>query len=613
MSVTTSQSSGQSTPTIREVWVMAVWTGLAGGLLEAAIAGARRQWYVPPYIVSPQVVWMIPVDALVFAGMLALVLTCLSRIPRVWRHVKAEQALFAFGLLAAAGPLFAIPRLHWAASLVGAAGCATQLSRLMASRPRTLRRGVPWLLGAAVLATAIVNGTLAYRERRQLAALPPAQPPAPNVMLVVLDTVRAQTLSVYGFPKSTSPELEKIAASGVTFDAAISAAPWTLPSHSAMFTGHLPYELSGGWREPLDSTYPTLAEALQAAGYQTGGFVSNVIYASRVHGLSRGFIHYEDIPNTPGATLSASAIGVEIATEDHIRDRIGFHRVLVQRNATEITDAVLHWVRGRKQGQPFFAFANYMDAHEPYRPPEPFASRFGSPREYGFIMHDPATATRPGKVDTPKRIMEGDERSYEAGIAYADYQIGRLVEGLRQEGVLDNTLLIVVADHGEHFGEHRIFGHGNSLYMPLLHVPLIMRFPPKLPAARRVTNWVTTRQLPSTVMDVVGLQGRVAFPGASLASCWAQASGAPCGEPVIVSQARQRVFGLVKPWYPLSHGDMQSVISDGYQYIWNSNGTEELYNLTVDPAQTVNLVETDDGKPIAARLKALVPPLPTTP
>jgi len=600
-------SEDPTPPSIRDLWTMALWTGLAGGLIEVGIAAARRQWYLPPYIVSPQLVWMIPVDAVAFAALLAFGLSIVAQWKGVWRHVRAWHALFAFGMLSAAGPLLAIPRLHWAAVLVAAAGSATQLSRRFGTNPRTLARQVPWLLGAVVLLTVVVNGTLMFRERRQLSALPAAPANAPNVVLVVLDTVRTESLSLYGYQKPTSPELEKIAASGVVFRSAISTAPWTLPSHSSMFTGRLPNEMSGGWRTPLDGTFPTLAETLRSAGYATGGFVANVGYVSAGHGLNRGFIHYEDLPNSAGATLVASSLGALVGTEDHVRELIRYHRVLPRKTATQVTDELLAWVKGHEGRRPFFAFANFMDGHEPYLPPEPFASRFGPPHSYEHLIHDPTDATRPGKVDTPKAVIEEDRRAYESGIAYMDHELGRMVAGLREDGLLDNTLFIVVADHGEQFGEHRLFGHGNSLYMPLVHVPLVLSFPSRVPPGRRVETPVTLRDLPATVMDLAGLRGRGVFPGVSLAPCWQGGVDAPCSEPALISQASVRTFGLVRPWYPLSHGDMQSVVADGFHYIWNSNGSQELYELAVDPAEAHDLIDTDAGRVVANRLKALLP------
>jgi hypothetical protein len=160
-----------------------------------------------------------------------------------------------------------------------------------------------------VLAVATVAGILMLprlRERRALGKLPPAAEGVPNVLLLVLDTVRAASLSLYGYPRPTTPNLEKWAAKGVVFERAIAPAPWTLPSHGSLFTGRHPQELSGEHLVPLNEEQPTLAEALRDAGYATAGFAANPTYTTRASGLARGFARYEDFPITWGRFLISS-------------------------------------------------------------------------------------------------------------------------------------------------------------------------------------------------------------------------------------------------------------------------------------------------------------------
>jgi arylsulfatase A-like enzyme len=152
-------------------------------------------------------------------------------------------------------------------------------------------------LVSALAVIAIAGGALGWPrwvESRAIAALPAPPAGAPNVLLIVLDTVRARSLGLYGYERATSPNLDRFAKNGVVFSHAFSASPWTLPSHGAMFTGRLPHELSGGWMTPIDGTYPTLAEALSSVGYLTAGFIANTTYCPAEFGLARGFSHYED-------------------------------------------------------------------------------------------------------------------------------------------------------------------------------------------------------------------------------------------------------------------------------------------------------------------------------
>ena len=181
------------------------------------------------------------------------------------------------------------------------AGLAVQIRP--AGRPPAVSRSsascavrAPLLVGAVLAIMLLTFGGRAWSEYRASAALPPAPADARNVLLIVWDTVRAGNLSLHGYGRRTSPNLERLAGRGVRFDQAFATAPWTLPSHSSLFTGRWPHELTADWRSPLDETYPTLAEYLAAHGYDTAGFVANLDYCSRETGLSRGFAHYEDYP-----------------------------------------------------------------------------------------------------------------------------------------------------------------------------------------------------------------------------------------------------------------------------------------------------------------------------
>src|SRR5262249_43485980 len=140
------------------------------------------------------------------------------------------------------------------------------------------------------------TGARAWSEHRRTAALPPPAPAARNVLLLVWDTVRAQNLSLHGYSRRTTPNLQRLAARGVQFRHAFATAPWTLPSHASLFTGRWPHELSANWKTPLDEQVPTLAGRLSSRGYDTAGFVANLDFCSRETGLGRGFVHYEDYP-----------------------------------------------------------------------------------------------------------------------------------------------------------------------------------------------------------------------------------------------------------------------------------------------------------------------------
>src|SRR5262249_2855714 len=197
---------------------------------------------------------------------------------------------------------------------------------------------------------------------------------------------RAKSMGLYGYQRATTPNLDRLAAKGVKFQRALAAAPWTLPSHAAMFTGRLPYDLGVGYKAPLDGTYPTLAEAFTQNGYATAGFVSNWYYCCRAFGLYRGFSHYEDYPNNAGQVLLSTSLGRRTTDRIEFRKLIDYYDYFDRLPAATINQEFLSWL-DKKDGRPFFAFLNYGDSHQPYLPPAPFDTQFGPRRGPGHYDH----------------------------------------------------------------------------------------------------------------------------------------------------------------------------------------------------------------------------------
>ena len=220
---------------------------------------------------------------------------------------------------------------------------------------------------------------------------PPAG--AQNVLLIVWDTVRIDNLSLHGYPRKTSPNLERLAAGACGSTQAFATAPWTLPSHSSLFTARWPHELSAGWLSPLDATHTTLAEYLAAHGYDTAGFVANLDYCSRETGVSRGFAHYEDYPDRAVGCLQSlyRALGnrLDLLTPASVLNRLLKkylgdavdvipHSNEHAKNAATVDRAFLAWLSWqRKRDRPFFAFLNFNDAHSPYEVPDRSIPGFG--------------------------------------------------------------------------------------------------------------------------------------------------------------------------------------------------------------------------------------------
>ncbi|MFN2433488.1 MAG: sulfatase [Gemmatimonadota bacterium] len=620
----TVRGAGATSP--RKVVLLALWFALGAGFVEAAVLAAKKLAFGEILWLSPHFPWMAPVaNAALFAVPAALLAAAATAWPR---RLPLQVPVAVLALPAWVGLLFLIPRLHRAALLLLALGMTVQTVRLATAHPggfrRLVRRSTPWM---ALAVGGLVVGLLGWpplRERRALAALPTAEPGAPNLLLIVLDTVRAQSLGLYGYERPTSPQLERWAAGGVVFERALSTSPWTLPSHGSLFTGRYPHELSADWLVPLDSAEPTLAEVLRARGYRTGGFVANTYYTSAEFGLDRGFLRYEDYRLSLGELANSSALA-RLIFSGHYRVHgrswvLDNHQFLGRKSAGMLRHDVRSWLEDDRQ-RPFFAFVNYYDAHDPYVPPPPFDARFGVRRTEGgllrrFWMSAKAWVDGGGDADPslpPAEVLRSDRDSYDASIAALDHELGLLLGELERDDVLRNTLVVITSDHGELFGEHGLTRHGNSLYWPLLHVPLVIVFPQRVPAGPRVAEPVTLRDLPATVLELLG-GGKHPLPGSSLAPLWAlPSSGAATASPLL-SEVRQ---GIHKPdREPVSRGDMQSLVMDGSHYIRNGDGREELYRLAHGPGELRDLAGSWGSVPQLAAFRGVLETLlarPVTP
>ncbi len=614
---------------------IAAWFGVLTGLVEVAVLMSldylfhQYHWFV-----GPELVWLTPLaDLLGFVG-LGLILYPIASLLRGWASLGI--AAFGFGALGFFAVLLIVPGLSLVAALILAIGLATQTSRMVVAHRervdaliRVLNRPVDAILGlrrsshepkpddrstsnapitrrrflvgagaagvtVAGLA-AVVRGGQDLIEGQTLSRLPVADRSAPNVLLIVMDTIRADHLSLFGYPRRTSPQLEQLARSGVLFTRAISIAPWTLPSHSSMFTGRYHHELSADWEVPLDARYPTLAEAFRDRGYETAGFAANVYYLCSEFGLNRGFTHYDGTTVWPGglvndASLTRNLIG------DRARQLMGYYDDFGRKRASSVNDEFLSWFSRRDQRRPFFAFLNYFDAHHPYQPPKPFDTLFSQVRQA-----DPRLQAWERRSDLE---IQAEMAAYDDSIAYVDHEVGLLVGELGRAGYLDDTLLVVVGDHGEEFDEHGVMEHGASVYLPSIHVPLLISFPRRVPAGQIVSSSATLRDLAATVVDLAGLDVDGMFPGASLARYWDPAAnrGNRNSSPLL-SELNPAPWAIQNSWGPIAKGPMKSLVIEQYHYIRNGDGREELYDVEADPLETRDLVPAKQGSQLLAQFR----------
>jgi arylsulfatase A-like enzyme len=576
--------------------LLAVSCGLCGGLLDVGVIVAKKAfWNKDGFYRSPSdFPWTVPAGHAMLLAVPGAAVAALNarRRPRI----APRTAAWLFAALALAGALLRAP-LYTAASLVLAAGLGWWISDLLVAAGavgdrRRLARGGARLLAVLAVLAGLSSGRQAWREARAVAALPPAPPRARNVILIVWDTVRAYDLSSYGYDRDTTPNLTRWARQGVRYAQAAATAPWTFPSQSSFFTGRWPFQLNSQWQPALDTADPTLAEYLASRGYQTVGFAANTRCCSYETGLGRGFARYEDYVLSPLWLLARTVPGKWLL--QHAPGLLSDHDAkwagIESRDARAVDDAFLGWVGRRRTDRPFFAYLNYFDAHEPYIPPPGYERRFGTPPQSAADYQYLVDFVGVDKNRVSPRELSLVRGGYDNCIAYLDDELGRLLDTLRARGLLENTDVIITSDHGEGFGEHNIFGHAYGVEMDECGVPLVI-LSPTAPAGRVVYSPVSLRDLPATVVDLLGLSAGAPLPGRSLAAYWNVPPGhAPeLASPVLCEQAYDSVLapdarqGRGNPRFQMS------LMTMGMHYIRTGTGEEKLYDVIDDPYERINV------------------------
>lgn len=291
--------------------------------------------------------------------------------------------------------------------------------------------------------------------------------PPPNVLLVTIDTLRADHMGCYGYELPTSPAIDALAAEGAVFTRAQASSSWTLPGLASLLTST--YTTTHGcWRfdDALDTSFATLAEALLAAGYETGAVASHV-FLGRDHGLDQGFVHYDD---DLVYTMSAS------------------HEAISSPAVSDKGIAFLEAAAGSPEGRPWLLWLHYFDPHDTYQQHPGLTERFGDPAE--------------------------DAVRYDGEIAFTDAHVGRVLDALDALDLRDTTLVALVSDHGEEFGDHGGSRHGHTLHRELVRVPLVLRGP-GIPSGE-VDAVVRTVDLMPTLLDLCGVDDPATPAGTSL-------------------------------------------------------------------------------------------------
>lgn len=388
---------------------------------------------------------------------------------------------------------------------------------------------------AVVLACLLLFGCSTSSKREMRADAPPPRRDA-NVVLITIDTLRADHVSCYERGRMSTPNIDSLAAAGVRFAKAFAQVPLTTPSHACILTGTYPqvHQLRDNGGFVLDAAVPTLATVLQQAGFSTAAFVGAAVLHHQ-YGLNRGFTTYAD-------DMKAARKEEELLPG-----------VVAEVRAEVVTQRALDWLRNQQKigvgvqpGKNFLLWTHYYDPHFPYDPPPPFSSRYQKDR-------------------------------YSGEIAYTDEQIGKLLKGLQDQGLKEKTLIVLMADHGEGLGDHGEFLHGVFLYDATTHIPLLVAGP-DIPAGRVVEQQVRSIDVMPTILGYLGLSAGEKVQGQPLLAALTQGKPVPAG------------VSYMETLYPkTSHGwsELRAVRTDQWKFIMAP--TPELYDMRADPTEQRNL------------------------
>lgn len=425
----------------------------------------------------------------------------------------------------------------------GGAGVSFFRSSIRVKRRRghLVQRG---LLRAGLVSLAFVLAT-------GLAA-PPLFSASDNLLLITIDTTRADHLSCYGYPIPTSPNIDRLASEGILFESVTSQIPLTGPAHVSLMTSRHPRS-HGAIRNgvPMAPDIPTLAEVLKEQGYTNAAFISGWTLRKKLTGLHRGFALYNDRLDTR------------------------YRFVNSERPADQVTDLAKEWL-GENRKKDFFLWVHYFDPHFPYRRHKKFS-------------HQSLPVT--GK--TANGFSREKIARYDSEISFVDHHIGLLLEELRNLGLENRTLVVLTSDHGESFGEHNYVGHGRRVYESILRIPLILRYPGKIPAGLRSDYPSQTIDVMPTVLSLMGIPAPKGMKGRNLETVLQP--DLPPAEPEIYFEtfagARKKFWKIFSPplrGIPLLVGKKVG----SWKYIYNpKTGRHELYNLATDPLEEHNRID----------------------
>jgi len=393
----------------------------------------------------------------------------------------------------------------------------------------------------------------------------PAGPP--NVVIITMDTVRADHLGCYGYPVDTTPRVDALAEVATRYARCVASSSWTVPTHASFFTGKFAFEHGAhGFQvrfernnvNALPEKELTLAEVLLDEGYSTGAFVANYVYLGPRWQLDQGFETYH---------------------VEHVR-------------CPDINRRAFAWLDSIPE-KPFLLFVNYMDVHRPYNA-ETVPGLLPRPvvEDDGELVEALCDSVMPGRSRVPRDLQQQVIDQYDTALRNLDTGIGALIDKLKSLDRYDNTVLVLESDHGEFFGEHLLVEHSKDVYEEVLSVPLIIKYPGQTQGALE-TATASATDLPNLILS--------AFPGDDWARHLLKFPDAPGNHEIISELYYTRLKDLFHPVWGHRFRRIRTAYYDWpFKYINSTDGDHELYDLERDPAESFNLVDEDEA--VAARL-----------
>lgn len=434
----------------------------------------------------------------------------------------------------------------------------------------------------------------------------------PNIILISIDTLRADFLSCYGYNKETTPNIDQLAAEGTIYLNNFSTGVWTPPGHASMLTGLYVQEHGVYGDNRLADNIPTIATLLKENSYQTSGFVNNSQVGELV-GFEKGHDIFVEVWKgiKPKSFVERFMKGVKRRMED----KLGFNDM----GAKRTNELFSRWIENEiDRNKPFYTFLHYIEPHNPLNPPAPYKNRYLSEKSFKKInknkiekvAHNPLICFVEN-INLNEEEKEYLKTLYAEEIAYVDSKVGEIVETLKSKDLYNNTMIIITSDHGEHFGEHNLWSHAGSLYNEVLHIPLVIKYPIGVDYVGEVQGFTQLVDIFPTVIDVSCIIGDEMKNHSGMNLVHNEEKGNKFHD-YVFAEWEGRVPFFIKSKIENSKtvtnisrltNKMWMTLNKEYKYISISNGMEELYDIKNDRSESNNIIDEDKETALSMREK----------